>query len=283
MSQSRGQSSHDLLMPFRVIFSKDNKCDSLKVVFLFLFLGSISLVFYSSFVRHDFWFRCDPSIRFTPACCHYNSSLSPTNISHIVFGIAGSARTWKDRKHYSQFWWKPNITRGFVWLDEESDQNSTSWPDASPPYRVSSDWKKFKFTSSQSAVRISRVVVDSFRVGLPNVRWFVMGDDDTIFFTENLVTVLAKYDHREMYYIGGISESVEQNVMHAYDMAFGGGGFAISSPLAAELVRIMDGCLNRYFNFYGSDQRVWACVGELGVSLTIERGFHQVFYFGHFN
>lgn len=103
-----------------------------------------------------------------------------------------------------------------------------------------------------------------------------MGDDDTVFFTENLVTVLSKYDHREMYYIGGISESVEQDVMHAYDMAFGGGGFAISYPLAAELSRIFDRCLNRYYNFYGSDQRVWACVKELGVPLTLEPGFHQI-------
>ena len=60
-----------------------------------------------------------------------------------------------------------------------------------------------------------------FSVGLPNVRWFVMGDDDTVFFTENLVSVLAKYDHRQMYYIGANSESVEQDVMHAYGMAYG--------------------------------------------------------------
>ncbi|CAN4097719.1 unnamed protein product [Withania somnifera] len=273
MSQTGGQSGHD-----RIIFPRDKKYDRftvLKVISVFLFLASISLVLYSSFVRHDLWFRCsDPS-----ASDYYstatNDSLSPTNISHIVFGIGGSTRTWKDRKHYSQLWWKPNITRGFVWLDEEPVPNST-WPSASPPYRLSSDWKKFKFTNSQSAVRISRVVVDSFQAGLPNARWFVMGDDDTIFFIENLVTVLAKYDHRQMYYIGESSESVEQNVMHAYDMAFGGGGFAISYPLAEELVRIMDGCLNRYFNFYGSDQRVWACVDEVGVSLTRERGFHQI-------
>ncbi|XP_060175459.1 uncharacterized protein LOC132606127 isoform X1 [Lycium barbarum] len=283
---TRGQSGHDLLMPFRVMFPKDKKCTdrftaSLKAISLFLFLSSISFVLYSSFLRHhDLWFRCpecpDPTIRprgDNPT--HQYNSNSTTNISHIVFGIGGSARTWKDRKHYSQLWWKPNITRGFVWLDEEPEPNTT-WSDASPPYRISSDWKKFKFTSSQSAVRISRVVVDSFRVGLPNARWFVMGDDDTVFFTENLVTVLGKYDYRQMYYIGGSSESVEQNVMHAYDMAFGGGGFAISYPLAAELVRIMDECLNRYFNFYGSDQRVWACVGELGVSLTRESGFHQI-------
>ncbi|CAN4120040.1 unnamed protein product [Withania somnifera] len=258
--------------------SQTRGCDRftsyLKVIFLFL--ASTSLVLYLSFVRHDLWFRCDYYSTVTTTHEYYDS-LPSTNISHIVFGIGGSARTWKDRKHYSQLWWKPNITRGFVWLDEEPEPNSTSSAaGALPPYLVSSNWKKFKFTHSQSAVRISRIVVDSFQVGLPNVRWFVMGDDDTIFFTDNLVTVLAKYDHRQMYYIGGISESVEQNVMHAYDMAFGGGGFAISYPLAEELVRVMDGCLNRYFNLYGSDQRVWACVGELGVSLIRERGFHQI-------
>lgn len=103
-----------------------------------------------------------------------------------------------------------------------------------------------------------------------------MGDDDTVFFVDNLISVLAKYDDSKMYYVGGNSESVEQNVMHSYDMAFGGGGFAVSYPLAAELVKVFDGCLDRYYKFYGSDQRVWACVTEIGVSLTRERGFHQI-------
>jgi hypothetical protein len=103
-----------------------------------------------------------------------------------------------------------------------------------------------------------------------------MGDDDTVFFPENLVAVLRKYDHEEMYYVGAPSESVEQNVMHSYGMAFGGGGFAVSRPAAAELARSMDGCLDRYRLFYGSDQRVQACLAELGVPLTREPGFHQV-------
>lgn len=65
--------------------------------------------------------------------------------------------------------------------------------------------------------------------------------------------------------------------MHAYNMAFGGGGFAISYALATQLAKIMDGCLSRYFFFYGSDQRVWACIHEIGVPLTRENGFHQVY------
>ncbi|KAA8518939.1 hypothetical protein F0562_016287 [Nyssa sinensis] len=201
-----------------------------------------------------------------------------TNISHILFGIGGSAKTWNDRRKYSELWWKPNMSRGFVWLDEKPAADMT-WLETSPPYKVSEDSSRFKYTSwygSRSAVRIARIVKESFQLGLENVRWFVLGDDDTVFFTENLVTVLAKYDHNQMYYIGGNSESVEQDVIHSYSMAYGGGGFAISYPLAAELVRVLDGCIDRYASFYGSDQKIQGCMSEIGVPVTKELGFHQV-------
>ena len=60
-----------------------------------------------------------------------------------------------------------------------------------------------------------------------------------MFFSDNLASVLVRYDHDLTYYIGGIPE----NVAHAYDMAYGNGGFTISYPLAARLVELMDGCL----------------------------------------
>ncbi|KDP44914.1 hypothetical protein JCGZ_01414 [Jatropha curcas] len=78
------------------------------------------------------------------------------------------------------------------------------------------------------------------------------------------------------YFSFGVLFGNEKDLMHAYDMAFGGGGFAISYPLAEKLVNILDGCLDRYYYFYGSDQRIWACISEIGVPLTLERGFHQV-------
>ncbi|GFQ06523.1 beta-1 3-n-acetylglucosaminyltransferase lunatic fringe [Phtheirospermum japonicum] len=203
-----------------------------------------------------------------------------TNISHILFGMGGSAKTWILRRHYSELWWQPNVTRGFVWLD----QKPSKWlqylrPVISPDYKVSADTARFKYTcrdGPRSAVRIARIVKESFELGLENVRWFVMGDDDTVFFTENLVNVLSKYDHEQMYYIGSNSESVQQNMLHSYRMAYGGAGFAISYPLAAELVRILDGCINRYAEFYGSDQKIGECMNEIGVPLTKELGFHQL-------
>ncbi|KAB8927499.1 hypothetical protein FH972_026828 [Carpinus fangiana] len=201
-----------------------------------------------------------------------------TNISHLLFGIGGSAKTWTKRRHYSELWWKPNVTRGFVWL-EEKPSGGVTWPKTSPPYKVSGNTSRFKYScwyGSRSAIRIARIVKESFELGSENVRWFVMGDDDTVFFTENLVNVLQKYDHNQMYYIGGNSESVEQDVTHSYTMAYGGGGFAISHPLAAELVRVLDGCIDRYATFYGSDQKIQGCLSEIGVPITKELGFHQV-------
>ncbi|KAG5557818.1 hypothetical protein RHGRI_007905 [Rhododendron griersonianum] len=269
--------------PFKLFVS--HATDHLKKFFkwavLIALLASLSLVLYSAFTSPNGWFPCPDYHAPTRNTTHLfnetrNIIIGPTNISHIVFGIGGSAKTWANRRCYSELWWQPDVTRGYVWLDERPDPNTTL-PGKSPPYRVSENWTRFKYSSSQPAVRIARIVLESFRLGLPDVRWFVMGDDDTVFFTDNLVSVLSKYDHHSMYYVGGNSESVEQNVMHSYEMAFGGGGFAISYALAAELVKVLDGCIDRYYKFYGSDQRVWACVKEIGVSLTKEHCYYCLF------
>ncbi|XP_047323837.1 uncharacterized protein LOC124927468 [Impatiens glandulifera] len=253
---------------------------------IILLLISLSLFLqYSSFLTRTRFFRC-PEFHY-PTCTTVSHEFQPfnhsepiiTNISHIVFGIGSSSNSWNLRRNYSHLWWRPNLTRGFVWLDENPEPGGGGGGDYNnyPSYRVSSkEWKRFKHSSSPSAVRIARILLDLFRIGLPDVRWFVMGDDDTVFFTDNLVSVLARYDHRQMYYIGGNSESVEQDVMHSYKMAFGGGGFAVSYPLAVVLAGKLDGCLDRYHYFYGSDERISACVAEIGVSLTIEPGFHQI-------
>lgn len=244
----------------------------LRTGLLICLLVSILLALHSNFSTRSRYFSL-PKLNQTTS--NFSAeSYGPTNISHILFGIGASVTTWNERRHYSEQWWDPNRTRGFVWFDKEPDRNIVTLP-----YRVSEDWTRFKYSTSQSAVRIARIVLESFKLGVPKVRWFVMGDDDTVFFTENLVSVLGRYDHDQMVYIGGISESVEQNIMHSYDMAFGGGGFAVSYPLAALLLEVLDGCIDRYYYFYGSDQRIWACVSELGVPLTLHRGFHQVCVF----
>eukprot|EP01018_Ginkgo_biloba_P018579 Gb_16826 [translate_table: standard] len=190
--------------------------------------------------------------------------------------MLSSATRWRpQRKDYVDLWWQPGITRGFVWLDRPTKE---PWSPTSPPYRILEDTSRFNYShphGSHSAIRIAHIIYETFRLGLPNVRWFVMDDDDTFFFTENLLQVLSKYDHNQYYYIGSNSKSSQHNMYHSYAMAFGGGRFAISYPLAKALEKIQDECLmTRYENLYRSDQRIQACLAELGVPLTKDLGFH---------
>jgi hypothetical protein len=204
-----------------------------------------------------------------------------TGLQHIVFGIAASAKLWEQRQNYIKIWYKPQEMRGIVWLDDKV-KNQGREDSNLPPIKISSDTSRFSYTNKQghrSAIRISRIVSETLRLGLKNVRWFVMGDDDTVFIAENLVRILRKYDHNQYYYIGSLSESHLQNIYFSYGMAYGGGGFAVSYPLAKALDKMQDRCIQRYPGLYGSDDRMQACMAELGVPLTKEVGFHQVIEF----
>ncbi|KAL6181755.1 hypothetical protein ACLB2K_048404 [Fragaria x ananassa] len=198
------------------------------------------------------------------------------SLDDVVFGIAGSSGLWKQRKEYVRLWWLPDDMRGHVWMEEKvrEEQNDESLP----PIMVSEDISRFRYTNPTghpSGLRISRIISECFRLRLPKVRWFVLADDDTIINVVNLVAVLSKYDASEMVYVGSPSESHSANTYFSHSMAFGGGGIAISYPLAKALSEIQDECLERYPKLYGSDDRLHACITELGVPLTREPGFHQ--------
>jgi hypothetical protein len=78
-----------------------------------------------------------------------------------------------------------------------------------------------------------------------------------------------------MLYLGGNSETHGQMVVNGFGMAYGGGGIAISWPLAHALSHTMDACIERYPELWGSDARIHMCAAELGVQVTRVRGFHQ--------
>jgi hypothetical protein len=209
---------------------------------------------------------------------------APTSLEHIVFGIASNKNSWnKRRKDYVKLWWKPRQMRGCVFLESPplDDEHANNVTDTSlPPVCISEDTSRFRYTyrhGLRSAIRVARVVSETVALNHTDVRWFVFGDDDTIFFPDNLVKTLSKYDHGLWYYIGTHSEIFQQNRFFGFEMAFGGAGFAISYPLAKVLAKVFDSCIERYPHLYGSDSRVYSCLAELGVGLTHEPGFHQVY------
>ncbi|PON89146.1 hypothetical protein TorRG33x02_150090 [Trema orientale] len=208
-----------------------------------------------------------------------STSPTPTNISHLVFGIVGSMNTWKHKRFYSQAWWRPNITRGYLFLDRAPTNEFLPWSSSSPPFRVNENittkrlYPKFL---SPTQVRIVRTILETFREGDEDVRWYVMADDDTVFVVDNLVEVLKKYDHTKYHYIGTSSECVKSNFDFSFEMAFGGAGYALSYPLAALVASKLDGCLERYPNLWVSDFTLYSCLADLGVALTRNNGFHQI-------
>ncbi|XP_059283035.1 uncharacterized protein LOC132036674 [Lycium ferocissimum] len=243
-----------------------------------LLLFSTLVIFYLIFLLHHIH---TPKTSFNPNPNFTKTPSIPTNLSlsHLFFSIAGSSSSFSQRLPYINIWYKPNITNTVIFLDNPISRTHI----LSPPILVSSNTSKFPYSfpsGRRSAIRIARIVKDTFdlvkNVNFSNTRWFIFGDDDTIFVVENLVSVLEKYDYEKWYYVGYNSESYEQNEKYSFDMAFGGGGFVLSAPLAKVLSRVLDDCLMRYPHLYGSDSRVFACVAELGVRLTREPGFHQV-------
>ncbi|RZC16881.1 26S proteasome non-ATPase regulatory subunit 3-like A [Glycine soja] len=165
-----------------------------------------------------------------------------TDLRHLVFGIAVSTKLWDQRKSYIKLRYRVRDMRDIMWLNEKvkSKENNS---DVLPPLRIFDDMVMFMYTNRQGhrlTIRISRIVSETLQLGMKDVRWFAMGDDDTIFVIENLIRILRKYDHNQLYCIGSLSESHLQNIFFSYNMAYGGGGFAISYPLAKALHKLQD-------------------------------------------
>ncbi|KAJ8770915.1 hypothetical protein K2173_022087 [Erythroxylum novogranatense] len=237
------------------------------------------------FVFYDFFFHCDNrpldlSLPFIKSSgCDNSSNSPPTDLSHIGFIVISSLKTWKHRRAYTESWWRPNVTRGYVFLDKEPTQQFLPWPSTFPQYQINYDITKLRAYPkivSQVQVRMVHSILDMYRVGDKSLRWFIMCDDDTLFFVDNLVEVLQKYDHTKYIYVGGNSESIKSNARYSFDMGFGGAGYALSYPLAEALSKNLDDCIERYHYLYVSDHMAQSCLADIGVSLNLEKGIHQI-------
>ncbi|KAL3518826.1 hypothetical protein ACH5RR_021415 [Cinchona calisaya] len=205
---------------------------------------------------------------------------TPTNISHLVFGIVGSEGAWHHRKGYGEAWWQPNVTRGYLYLDIPPTVDILPWSLTSPPYRVSEDLTKL-INEINPAVpilpRVLHAILEIFREeDHEGFRWLVMGDDDTIFFVDNMVDVLAKYDHTKYYYIGSPSECLNSNFRFSFNMGFGGAGFALSYPLVKAFANNVEDCLKRYSHLVTGDIIEMSCIADFGVNLSPQKGLHQI-------
>ncbi|XP_059311455.1 uncharacterized protein LOC132063026 [Lycium ferocissimum] len=206
-------------------------------------------------------------------------SISATKISHLVFGLLGSEEAWHHRKPYIESWWRPNVTKGNLLLDFPPQGDLLPWSLNSPPYRISDDVPKLVNETNHVDPRVLRMVhgiMEVVREAHEGVRWVIMGDDDSIFFVDNMVDILAQYDHTRYYYFGGHSEHILANYFFSFHQAFGGAGIMLSYPLAKALANDMMSCLKRYAHFRSADKTTMTCIADIGVNLTPLEGIHQI-------
>jgi hypothetical protein len=108
------------------------------------------------------------------------------------------------------------------------------------------------------------------------VQWFVVGDDDTIWFVNNLLRTLGYYNSSESIYLGNISDKKSQIKRHGTFYAYGGAGILLSRPLAFLFVQHRQKC-KRFLHIYPGDEMIGKCVTEeLKINLTKNYNFHQM-------
>ncbi|KAG9142179.1 hypothetical protein Leryth_007622 [Lithospermum erythrorhizon] len=172
----------------------------------------------------------------------YNTNASndrSTNINHIVFGLFGSEKSWHRRRLYAESWWCPNMTRGYIYLDEPPKGDLLPWSSSSPPYRVSDQY----FTKllvelhhlQPVPTRIVHGIMEVFRDENGDMRWLVIGDDDSIFLVDNLVDVLSGDAVILQVLTIGKSEFILSNFYLSFDQGFGGGGLIFQVIYLAKL------------------------------------------------
>lgn len=136
------------------------------------------LVFYIVFLSYQYqtsvW-RWKTSSNLFPTTA---VSSPPTNLSHLVFGIVSSWKLLEQRKAYVEAWWRPNVTRGYLFLDKDPEDRTVLCPDTCPTLRINQDisaWKIYnkKDVNPLRQVRQVRSIIETFRQQDKDVRWYV--------------------------------------------------------------------------------------------------------------
>ncbi|KAJ3411057.1 hypothetical protein HDV05_002848 [Chytridiales sp. JEL 0842] len=112
----------------------------------------------------------------------------------------------------------------------------------------------------------------------PDADWYLMIDDDTYVFMENLEFHLQNFDPKEKYYIGtrnmfrgcdGIQQFGEGPLF-----AHGGSGIVMSRAAVEAVLPLMDRCIVKYKDCWAGDVRLALCFRDAGISVYTQNHMH---------
>ena len=202
-------------------------------------------------------------------------------VSNMAFGIISSAATVSQRLQLLKLWWLPGA-QGCLSLDKHV--SATTLGHLLPPgldvcgvpwHIQKKAWMKqgVKGRGLHRGAILHLILHGRFALK----KWYVVGDDDTLFNPLALAQYLSAYDASLSWYFGGRSEMMDTRNHIGWDMAFGGGGIVLSGGFMLGFGEALERCFDDapWFGAPGGDWVLAKCVGRLGVPLTQGGGFHQ--------
>ncbi|KAI8926120.1 hypothetical protein BC831DRAFT_458076 [Entophlyctis helioformis] len=113
----------------------------------------------------------------------------------------------------------------------------------------------------------------------PNADWYIMLDDDTYFFFDNLKELLDKYDPNQPHYIGSHNMFIGCDGVKAWGegpgFAHGGSGIVISRGAMAKMMSNLNECIVKYMGCWAGDIRVALCLRDHKIFMTDPSGFYR--------
>eukprot|EP00842_Homolaphlyctis_polyrhiza_P001503 jgi/Hompol1/2353/HPOL_005962-RA len=113
----------------------------------------------------------------------------------------------------------------------------------------------------------------------PDAKWYMMIDDDTYVFFENLLDMLNMYDAEKPLYMG--SHNVFRGCDNVYRLgdgpgfAHGGSGIVLSRGAMRELMTGIDQCILKYRDCFAGDVRLALCLRDHKIYITDPKTFNR--------
>lgn len=112
-----------------------------------------------------------------------------------------------------------------------------------------------------------KVLYDTY----PDADWFIMIDDDTFVFFDNLKKYLSNFNSDQEYYIGSPNEFKGCDGVSEFGkgplFAQGGAGIVLSRAAVKKMMLIVDDCILKYQDCWAGDIRTGLCLRDAGISI----------------
>ncbi|UJR16834.1 hypothetical protein I4U23_003733 [Adineta vaga] len=216
-----------------------------------------------------------------------NSSVYKYTIEEIFFILTTNTKRIRTTIHYLKFWANfPNINCLLV-FEEMDFMNCTNITDYLIHEGIlceiqTSNVKRYEERYYQLFNQAwNKLEKDNHDSNIKKkIQWFAVGDDDTLWFINNLLRLLEYYNSSSALYLGNTSTKKILLNRHGAFFGYGGAGILFSRPLVLLFVQHRQEC-EQFLTAFGGDEMIGKCVTQvLKINLTKNNHFHQMDLFG---